>query len=111
MFQQLGLALFILYVVQVIIGNVIHRYKPKSAARRRPAQNYFHVFFGILIIGLSFYQVRSGYKDEWPNSTGQDPLPRAADIVFYVWVSVSLLFLVGYTLPVARDVCTWGSFD
>ena len=89
MIQRLGLALFILYIIQILIGNVIHRFKSKSALRRRPVQNYFHVFLGILIIGLSFYQVHTGYKDEYPDVTGQEPLPKAADIIFYVWVVVS----------------------
>lgn len=98
MIQQLGLALFILYIVQILIGNVIHLYKPKSALRRRPLQNYFHVFLGILIIGLSFYQVRTGYKIEYPS--GRDPLPKAADIVFYIWCAVS--FISSSSAP-ARD--------
>ena len=87
--QRFGLALFILYIIQVAIGNIIHRFKPKSSLRRRPAQNYFHVFLGIVIIGTSFYQVRTGYKDEYPPATGQGPLPNAADIIFYVWLVVS----------------------
>jgi hypothetical protein len=87
--QRAGLALFVLYVVQVLIGNIIHKYKPKSAARRRPMQNYFHVFLGIVIIALSFFQVRTGYNVEYPIATGRDPLPKATDIVFYIWVVVS----------------------
>lgn len=89
MTQRLGLAVFILYLVQVFIGTVIHKFKPKSAAIRRPLQNYFHVVLGILIIILSFVQVRSGYKVEYPQATGRLPLPKAADIVFYLWAAVS----------------------
>ena len=89
--QRTGLALFILYVVQVIIGNVIHSFKPRSALRRRPPQNYFHAVLGIAIIATAFYQVRTGYKEEWPEFTGRDPLPKAADIVYYIWVVVSHL--------------------
>jgi hypothetical protein len=87
--KRLGLILFILYIIQVIIGNLIHRFKPRSSLRRRPAQNYFHAFLGIVIIGTSFYQVHTGYKDEYPVATGQDPLPKTADIIFYVWLAVS----------------------
>lgn len=94
---QCGLALFLLYVLQVILGNVIHLWKPKSAARRRPFQNYFHVFLGMLIIGLAFYQVRTGYSDVWMYATGRDPLPRAADIVWYVWVVfIPVLYFAGF---------------
>lgn len=96
---RLGLVLLILYVVQANIGNIIHRFKPKSALRRRPAQNYFHVFLGIIIIGASFYQVHTGYKDEFPEATGQDPLPKSVDIIFYVWtLLVPLLYFGGLAL-------------
>lgn len=72
-----------------MLGNIIHRFKPKSALRRRPVQNYFHALLGIVIIGTSFFQVHSGYKDEFPEATGQEPLPKAVDIIFYVWAVVS----------------------
>jgi hypothetical protein len=91
--QRVGLALFILYLIQVLLGTIIHRFKPRSAVRRRPVQNYFHVFLGIVIIGTAFFQVRTGYKDEFPEFTGQGPLPKAVDIIFYVWVVVSFDFL------------------
>jgi len=95
---RLGLVLFILYTVQVLLGNIIHRFKPKSAALRRPVQNYIHVLLGIIIIIASFYQVHTGYKEEFPELTGRD-LPKAADIVFYVWIAViPLLYLAGLAL-------------
>lgn len=93
---RLGLALFVLYLIQVLLGNIIHRFKSKSALRRRPVQNYIHVVLGIFIIGLSFYQVHTGYEDEYPDATGQEPLPKAADIIFYVWlVLIPVLYLAG----------------
>jgi len=96
---RVGLALFLLYIVQVLIGNIIHVFKPKSALRRRPIQNYFHAFLGIVIVAMSFYQVHTGYKDEYPDVTGLDPLPKAADIVFYVWaVLIPVLYFAGLIL-------------
>ena len=92
MTQRLALAIFILYIAQVLLGNIIHKFKPKSAVRRRPLQNYFHVFLGIVIIVVSFYQVRIGYKHEYPLITGRDPLPKAADVVFYIIAAVSFQF-------------------
>lgn len=97
--QRVGLVLFILYLVQVIIGNLIHVFKPKSALRRRPPQNYFHAVLGLIIISTAFYQVRTGYKEEYPEITGREPLPKAADIVFYIWVTVSPI-----PVPVTCDV-------
>jgi len=96
---RLGLAIFVLYVVQILIGTIIHKWKPKSAAGRRPLQNYFHVFLGIVIIIVSFYQVRTGYVVEYPRATGRDPLPKAADIIFYIWTAlIPLLYLAGLGL-------------
>lgn len=51
----------------------------------------------MLIIGLAFYQVRTGYSDVWMYATGRDPLPRAADIVWYVWVVfIPVLYFAGF---------------
>ena len=57
--KKWGVALLALYVAQCLLGEVIHRFKPSSwtVQKKRPMQNYFHAVFGILIIGLSFYQV------------------------------------------------------
>lgn len=59
-----GVAIFALYFVQVALGAIIHFVKPKSFSvnRRRPAQNYLHAILGLLIIALSFYQVRFSMK-------------------------------------------------
>ena len=52
-------------------------------------QNYFHAVLGLLIIALAFYQVRTGYKTEWPNTTGRGDVSNGIDIVWYIWVVVS----------------------
>jgi hypothetical protein len=91
--QKYGIAIFILYIAQLALGAIIHWIKPKGS-RRRPLQNYLHAIIGLLLIALAFYQVRVGYKVEWPAQTGRDPLPRAVDIVWYVWVVVSAIQLL-----------------
>ena len=57
--KRLGVALWILFYVQCLLGFVIHMWKPSSFAitKKRPAQNYGHVVFGLLIIGLAFAEV------------------------------------------------------
>lgn len=55
-----GIALFVLYWVQVLLGAIIHFVKPRSFALRlrgRTIQNYFHAILGLFIIGVAFYQV------------------------------------------------------
>ena len=45
---------------------------------------------GLVIIGLAFYQVRTGYTTEWPLKTGR-VTPKAVNVVWYVWVVVRCL--------------------
>ena len=57
--KKWGVAIFVLYFVQIALGAIIHFFKPTSwtIGKRRPLQNYMHAVFGILIVGLAFYQV------------------------------------------------------
>jgi len=95
--KKWGIAIFVLYFVQVFLGGFIHSVKPKSFVvdRKRPLQNYFHAILGLFIIGVAFYQVRTGYKTEWPMMTGRDDIGKAADIVWYIWIVVIPLAYFG----------------
>ncbi|KZP30307.1 hypothetical protein FIBSPDRAFT_917134 [Athelia psychrophila] len=82
--KKLGVALFVLYFVQLLGGAVIHFFKPKNSTRR-PAQNYAHAFLGLLIIALAFWQVRTGYRSEYPEwATGR--VPMGVNTLWIVWV-------------------------
>ncbi|PIL36271.1 hypothetical protein GSI_01933 [Ganoderma sinense ZZ0214-1] len=99
--KRLGIALWILFYVQCVLGYVIHRWKPASFAvtKKRPVQNYGHAVFGLLIIGLAFAEVRSGFHDEWPAFSGRPPISNAANIVWYVWVVlIPVLYFAGLAL-------------
>lgn len=76
------------YVAQCSLGALIHWVKPKGI-KYRPPQNYFHAIFGLLIIALALYQVRTGYKIEWPKTTGRGPVAKGVDVIFWIWVAVS----------------------
>lgn len=82
--------IFSLYLLQCGLGTLIHWVKPKHHTGR-PAQNYLHAIVGLLLIGLALYQARSGYKTEWPKTTGRGDLPNGGNIIWYVWVAVSAL--------------------
>ncbi|KAI0699571.1 hypothetical protein BC835DRAFT_1267610 [Cytidiella melzeri] len=87
--KKWGVALFVLYWFQLLLGAVIHFFKPRSNTlnmRGRPVQNYFHAILGLLIIGIAFYQVRSGFRTEWPTYTGRGSVGNAANIVWIVWL-------------------------
>ncbi|KAF8893580.1 CBD9-like protein [Infundibulicybe gibba] len=98
--KKWGVAIFVLYVIQCGLGAVIHWVKPKDS-RRRPPQNYIHAVLGLTVIGLALYQVRSGYKTEWPKATGRGDVPNGANIIWHVWViMIPVLYTLGlFLLP------------
>jgi hypothetical protein len=77
----------ILYVVQCSYGGVIHFVK-SSKPTGRPPQNYGHAVLGLLIIGLSFWQVNTGLDDEW-QAIGGSYIPTSIWTWWKVWVVVS----------------------
>ena len=81
--------IFILYLVQCSLGTFIHFVKP-AVFVGRPPQNYLHAVVGLLIIGLALFQVRTGYKQQWPDSTGFGDLPKGVNYLWYAWVVVSI---------------------
>ncbi|KLO16026.1 hypothetical protein SCHPADRAFT_823713 [Schizopora paradoxa] len=108
--KKWGVGIFVLYLIQISLGGIIHFVKPKPKEdpvtgqllpRRRPPQNYGHAILGIAVIALAFYQVRTGYKKEWPNTTGRGNAPKQVNIAWTVWVvMVPLLYTLGlFLLP------------
>ena len=101
--QNVGLVLLIIYIAQCSIGYVIHKWKPRSFRKtgKRPAQNYFHAVFGLLILFLALVQMRNGLWDEWPNATGRAAVPSGFQTWWYIWVvGFPALYAAGlYFLP------------
>ncbi|KAJ6456385.1 CBD9-like protein [Mycena sanguinolenta] len=95
--KKMGIILFGFYCVQCIVGVLIHYVKPKNSTGR-PRQNYFHAVFGLTIIALSMYQIRTGYKIEWAY-TGLASVPSSVNIVWTLWVILlPVLYAVGVIL-------------
>jgi hypothetical protein len=89
---MLGLALFVLYLIQVTLGNIIHYIKPRRPTGR-PVQNYVHAVLGIAIIALAFWQVRLGYKQEFKPFTGH-PVPDSVNSAWLALVIVSVPYIL-----------------
>ncbi|KAK7447734.1 hypothetical protein VKT23_013990 [Stygiomarasmius scandens] len=90
---KMGLALLILYAIQLVWGLVIHFFKI-GAATTRPVQNYFHVFLGLVIMILAQEQVHYGLYIEWPFATGNiHPVPQSAK---NAWIALVVIFWVLY---------------
>ena len=76
---NVGLALLILYLIQLVWGAIIHFFKPTpktdlhgvvGSIKARPLQNYGHALNGLTIIGLALYNVHKGYTYEWEYTFG-----------------------------------------
>ncbi|KAJ7870674.1 hypothetical protein B0H13DRAFT_1634689 [Mycena leptocephala] len=92
--KRTGIVLFVLYISQCVIGAVIHYLKPKGA-RRRPIQNYFHAVFGLVILALGMYQIRTGYSQEWPAYMDYGRLPNWVNTLWIVWCFVLIMTYTG----------------
>jgi hypothetical protein len=116
--QTLGQTLPGLYFAQVAIGILIHFKGRPARIFCRPLKNYFHAVLDILIITLSFYQVHTGYKDEFEDYTGHT-VPKSVNSSWLALVIVSIderhslgwkltrnrvsQFCISWVLPYYRD--------
>ena len=73
--QKVGLALLILYVLQLAIGVFVHAFKFPSIFRgHRAPHNYFHVVFGLAIFALAQFNVCVVLNNS-PPPPPSEPLP------------------------------------
>ncbi|EJD02578.1 CBD9-like protein [Fomitiporia mediterranea MF3/22] len=100
--KRWGIAIFVLYFAQCALGGIIHFVKspPKAdGTRTRPPQNYAHAILGLLVIGLAFYQVRTGYREEWPLIRGGRDAPASVNRAWIAWVVIlPILYFAGLAL-------------
>ncbi|KAF8590534.1 hypothetical protein K439DRAFT_1651187 [Ramaria rubella] len=97
--KKAGLALFILYICQVLLGLTSHLFKRPSfrfLLHRSPHQ-VLHIALGLAIIGLAFYQVHLGYTYEWLFFVGSVP-PTSVN---KAWLALVIIFPVLYVLGYA----------
>ncbi|RDX48387.1 hypothetical protein OH76DRAFT_1404980 [Lentinus brumalis] len=57
--QICGVILFVLYIIQVALGTLIHVRRPKHG-RAHPPRNVVHVVLGLALFGLSIYETVNG---------------------------------------------------
>ncbi|KAJ7683425.1 hypothetical protein B0H17DRAFT_33752 [Mycena rosella] len=92
--KKTGVVLLALYLMQCILGAFIHYVKLRNFVGR-PPQNYFHAVLGLTIIALGMYQIRTGYKEEWPNFSGLQPVPKGLNTLWLVWCIVLPVLYAG----------------
>ncbi|KAJ7796232.1 hypothetical protein B0H14DRAFT_2916023 [Mycena olivaceomarginata] len=62
---SVGLALLVLYLIQVFLGCCIHLVKFPRFPGGRPPQNYLHAVLGLAIVVLAMWQTHYGLWTEW----------------------------------------------
>jgi len=98
-----GVLLLFLYYGQVLLGRYIHERRNRLAeigpvTRPHPPFNILHICLGVSIIGLAFFQVRSGLQ-WWEIVTGRPPITPWAYPLWHVWiVLLPLAYFGGYAL-------------
>lgn len=102
--KKWGVAIFVLYFFQLSLGGFIHFFKIRFLpVLGRNVQNYFHATFGIFLIGISFYQVRTGFRVEWPLYTGRGKVHNGANIVWIIWLVLVCTAYFAGTLLLPRQ--------
>ncbi|KAJ6487367.1 hypothetical protein C8R47DRAFT_1320634 [Mycena vitilis] len=92
--QRTGFGILVVYILQCLIGAVVHFVKAKHA-RRRPIQNYFHAILGIILIAMGMYQIHTGYNFEWPAYMGSR-LPGWVNSLWIIWcILLVVLYAAG----------------
>ncbi|KIJ39421.1 hypothetical protein M422DRAFT_257740 [Sphaerobolus stellatus SS14] len=96
--KDIGKVILFLYFAQCALGAFIHFVKIRFRWGR-PPQNYFHAILGLLIVGLSVYQIWLGFAREWPGATGRPNLSSAYTIAWLTWsIALVVLYAGGLTL-------------
>lgn len=95
-----GLALLILYLVQLVLGVSAHFFKFRATLHgHRAPHNYLHAIVGIAIFILAAYQMHYGLYTEWVLRTGgAHTVPLAAK---HAWIALIVVFWVLYVLGMA----------
>jgi cytochrome b561 len=89
---QVGVAVFILFFFQVILGLITHEYKKRSGKRWL---GYVHAPLGLIIFGLAVWNMETGWNI-WASGYVAGAAPRD---VIYAWMGLLvLLYLIGLAL-------------
>ncbi|KAF8175535.1 hypothetical protein BJ912DRAFT_1024479 [Pholiota molesta] len=98
--QKMGLALLILYVLQLCLGTFAHSVKFSTLFRgHRAPHAYLHAVLGLVIFACAQWQVHYGLFTEWNFATGG--LHQVPESAKHAWLALVILFWVLYALGLA----------
>jgi len=98
--EKMGLALLILYLVQILLGAVAHAVKlPRVFRGHRAPHAYLHAILGLVIFACAQWQVHYGLFTEWAIATGG--LHKVPESAKHAWLALVIVFWVLYGLGLA----------
>lgn len=103
---RLGLAIFILVLLQATLGLIGHRTQRNRLTSSRPSYASYsfppsrpsfpfvrlsHVVLGLVTIGLGYWQIETGISDdgEWQQKMSGS-VPKAVQVIFWILVAVEV---------------------
>lgn len=93
--KKAGLAILILYIIQVFLGLFSHYVNsPTIPFVYRTPQRILHILIGLSLFGLGFWQVNYGYLTEWPTYVGSI-VPASVN---KAWKALVILFPILYAI-------------
>jgi hypothetical protein len=107
--HQLGLAIFIIVLLQAFLGAVAHYFKSRSSisidfakAKKKSPLQLAHIILGVTTVGLLYWLIWNGLQIEWVGmSTSGSATPQSVQIIFWLFV---LFPLTKYSLTVGNTL-------
>lgn len=88
--HTLGLAIIILFALQILLGWGSHYVKKQWSSSKHPLR-MLHVVLGIGTVALLYWETWNGVSIEWPAMTDQgEDIPLAVQIIFWLLLAFAV---------------------
>nr|XP_019045750.1 hypothetical protein I302_06141 [Kwoniella bestiolae CBS 10118]OCF24680.1 hypothetical protein I302_06141 [Kwoniella bestiolae CBS 10118] len=102
--RKLGLTLFILSIIQTLLGILTHWWQPKHRLQTKSGRgpvNFLHMLLGLVVVGIGFGTVWWGLDEEWERWSGTGAPSVGWKVGWGLVVGITALAYIGglYLLP------------
>ncbi|OCF55017.1 hypothetical protein L486_07673 [Kwoniella mangroviensis CBS 10435] len=102
--RKLGLTLFILSIIQTLLGILTHWWQPKHRLQTKSGRgpvNLLHMILGLVVVGIGFGTVWWGLDEEWERYSGSGKPNVGWKVGWGLVVGITALAYLGgfYFLP------------
>ncbi|KWU47434.1 hypothetical protein RHOSPDRAFT_30859 [Rhodotorula sp. JG-1b] len=120
--ERLGLAVFILVLLQATLGLVGHRTQRTQLTSSRPSFGSYassakrhsfpvvrlsHALLGLITLGLGYWQIETGLSDdgEWNTMAENGNVPKSVQVIFWILLGVEVAaYVVAWLWQIAARV-------